>query len=132
MFDSMPMILAQENLGGENTSTSDPADKDGGKEGSSSGSLFGGGGGMFFPLIIGMVVLMFILTTSGQRKQKKKQASMIASMSKGSKVVTTGGIKGSIVEVRDDEVVVKVDESNNTRMRFTKDAIRSVISDEAS
>lgn len=129
MFDSMPMILAQENLGGENASTSEPADKDGGKDGSPAGGMFGG---MFFPLIIGMVVLMFILTTSGQRKQKKKQASMIASMSKGSKVVTTGGIKGSIVEVRDDEVVVKVDESNNTRMRFTKDAIRSVISDEAS
>jgi len=123
MFDTLPLTLAQE---GE-TSTSEPAKPEGGDTKQPSSSPFGG---MFLPLIIGMVVLMFILTSSGQRKQKKKHAEMVATMSKGAKIITMGGIKGSIVEVREDEVVVKVDESNNTRMHFTKDAIRSVLSDD--
>ena len=76
--------------------------------------------------MIGMVVLWIFLLGGGSRKQKKKQAAMLASISKGSKVVTIGGIKGSVVEVRDDEVLVKVDESANTRLRFSRDAIRSV------
>lgn len=129
MFDHLPLTLAQEDGGETNATTQQPADADGTKDTGGGGSLFGG---MFFPLIIGMIVLMFILTSSGQRKQRKRHAEMVASMSKGAKVVTTGGIKGSVVEVREDEVVVKVDESNNTRMRFAKDAIRSVVSDEAS
>lgn len=86
---------------------------------------------MFLILIVGMMVLWIFMLGGGSRKQKKKQQQMLASMSKGSKVVSIGGIKGSVVEVRDDEVVVKVDENNNTRMKFTKDAIRTVLDESA-
>ena len=106
-----------------------------GQDGSTDGdqnaetpSIFGG---WFLPVILGMMVLWIFLLGGGSRKQKKKQQEMLAAMSKGSKIVTIGGIKGSVVEVRDDEVVVKVDENNNTRMKFTKDAIRTVLEDGA-
>jgi len=98
-----------------------------------TGDTTGGGespfGGWFLPVILGMMVLWIFLLGGGSRKQKKKQQEMLAAMSKGSKVITIGGIKGSIVEVRDDEVVVKVDENTNTRMKFTRDAIRSVVNE---
>lgn len=84
------------------------------------------GGSMFWVVMLGMIVLWIFLLGGGSRKQKKRQAALLAGMTKGSKVVTIGGIKGSVVEVRDDEVLVKVDESANTRLRFSKDAIRSV------
>jgi preprotein translocase YajC subunit len=43
------------------------------------------------------------------------------------KVMTIGGIKGTVTDVREDEVVVKVDESSNTKMRFTRGAIQKVV-----
>lgn len=125
-LDGQPIFLAQDVTVTEE-SQADPKDES--KDTTSDdGSLFGG---WFFPVILGMMVIWIFLLGSGSRKQKKKQAELLASMTKGSKVVTIGGIRGSIVEVRDDEVVVKVDENNNTRMKFSKEAIREVVTDKA-
>jgi preprotein translocase subunit YajC len=78
-------------------------------------------------LILGLVVLgLWAFTAMGQRKEKKKREQMEQSLKKGAKVQTAGGILGTVVEVRNDEVVVKVDENANTRMRFTRSAIKSV------
>ena len=52
----------------------------------------------------------------------------MASLAKGSKVQTIGGILGTVVEVRDDELIVKVDENSNTRLRFAKSAVTTVLS----
>ena len=87
-------------------------------------------GGSFMFLMILMIGLLFIFTMSSGRKEKKRKAEMLASLSKGAKVQTVGGVLGTIVEVRDDEVVVKVDENSNTRMRFAKTAIGSVTADD--
>ena len=54
---------------------------------------------------------------------------MLAAMKKGDKVVTIGGIHGTIVTVKDKTVVVKVDDS--ARIEFSKEAISSVISKDA-
>ena len=55
---------------------------------------------------------------------------MLATLAKGAKVTTVGGVLGTVVEVRDEEVVVKVDENSNTRMRFAKSAINAVTAEE--
>ena len=83
----------------------------------------------FLPLLLLFVVLM-MFSLGGGRKEKKRRAAMIASLKKGAKVQTVGGVLGTVVEVRDDEVLVKVDESSNTRMRFAKTAINAVTSEE--
>lgn len=127
-FDGQPLLLAQPDTSATETATTGAegaVDGEGGEAGSS-----GGGFDMFTMLLIfGAVILFMMMLGGGSRKQKKKQAEMLASMSKGDKVVSIGGIKGSIVEVRDDEIVVKVDENNNTRMKFSKEAIREVVSE---
>ena len=110
--------------GSQSTST------DGGNGGGNPPAGGGTGGGLGIWLwILPLLLLWIFILGRGGSKQRKKQAEMLASLSKGSKVITVGGIKGSVVEVRDDEVLVKVDESANTRLRFTRDAIRTVIND---
>ena len=88
-------------------------------------SPFGG----IMPLLLGVLLLMFIFTITSGRKEKKRKQEMLNSLGKGAKVQTVGGILGSVVEVRDGEVVVKVDENSNTRMRFSKSAISAVLED---
>ena len=51
---------------------------------------------------------------------------MLAGLKKGDRVTSIGGIMGTILEIRDDEVTVKVDESANVRMKFAKWAVRGV------
>lgn len=89
-------------------------------------------GGMMLPILIGFIILWIFLLGGGSRKQRKRQQEMLASLKKGDKVITYGRIKGSVVEVREDEVVLKVDENNNTRMKFTRDAIVGIIDEGSS
>jgi preprotein translocase subunit YajC len=51
---------------------------------------------------------------------------MIENLKKGEKVVSIGGIMGTVMDVKGDEVTVKVDESSNVRMKFAKWGIRGV------
>jgi preprotein translocase subunit YajC len=85
-----------------------------------------GGSGIWLILLMGFV-LLWVFMMSGQRKEKKKRAAMLGALKKGCKVQTVGGILGTVVEVRDDEVVVKVDENANTRLRFARSAIQAVL-----
>ena len=82
-----------------------------------------------FPLLLGIIVLYFIMYRS-KRKQDQQRQSQLGSMKRGDKVMTAGGILGKIVEVEDSKVLVKVDENSNTKIWFTRDAIRRVITEE--
>ncbi len=79
-------------------------------------------------IIIVVMALFFLFMMRSQRKEKKKRQQMIDSVKKNTKVVTVGGILGTVVELKENEVVLKVDESSNTRMRFNRSAIQGVIS----
>ena len=74
------------------------------------------------PLILIFVVFYLVLIRPQQQRQKKL-AQMIASVVKGDQVVTSGGIVGTVWAVKDDRVVVQV---NDTRLDFVKSAIVSV------
>jgi len=129
-FDGQPLLLAQPETGETATTTSDGSTDAAADPGTESNQ--DPGFSMFSMLLIfGAVILFMMLLGGGSRKQRKKQAAMIAGMTKGDRVVTIGGIKGSVVEVREGEVVVKVDENNNTRMKFSKESIREVVSEKA-
>jgi len=79
----------------------------------------------FWVMIAGAVVLFYIMSRS-RKKQEAKQKQMLSSLKKGDKVTTIGGIIGTAIEVRDDEVVIKVDENSNTRMKFARWAVRNI------
>lgn len=75
-------------------------------------------------LLIGGFLILYIFMGRNRKKQEKQRREMLANLSKGDKVVSIGGICGTVVEVRDEEVMVKVDD--NARMKFARWAIRSV------
>lgn len=87
-------------------------------------SPFGGG---FLFLMLGLLLFMIVMSSMGQRKEKKKRAELLASLGKHDRVQTAGGVIGTIVELRDQEVVVKVDESTNTKIRFARSAVQQVL-----
>lgn len=84
------------------------------------------------PIFLMMVVMVFLLFFSSRSKKKEqaKTQSMLDNLKKGDRIQTIGGILGTVVEARADEVLVKVDENNNTKVRFSRKAIHRVLSDE--
>jgi preprotein translocase subunit YajC len=94
--------------------------------GTSGGDPFGG---YLFPMLLLFLVMMILFTVLGQRRDKKKRQAMLGSVKKHDKVQTVGGVIGSIVEVKADTVVVKVDESTNTRITFARSSIQHVLGD---
>jgi preprotein translocase subunit YajC len=85
----------------------------------------------FFPflLIIGVMVLLMFRSKGKEEKQRKQ---MLNTLKKGDEVQTIGGALGKVVEVRDDRVLLKVDESSNTKIWFRRSAIGQVVTQEKS
>jgi preprotein translocase subunit YajC len=81
---------------------------------------------MLFPMALILGVFYFIMIKS-KRGQEKQLKNMLSNLKKGDRVQTIGGILGTVVEAREDEVLVKVDESANTKIRFTRKAIHKVV-----
>ena len=125
IIPSSPMggaASAQE--GGAPGGTGQPSTGDGGPGGPpSQPGIFN-----FLPLFL-ILAVFFVFMMGGQRKEKKRRAKMLAGIGKGDKVQTVGGILGTIVEMRETEVVLKVDENANTRIKFSRSAIQSVVSE---
>ena len=74
---------------------------------------------LFAPLMILMVFMLF----RAPQKQKQQRKKLEQSLEKNDKVLTIGGIIGTIVDIRDDEITLKVDESNNTKLKLRRSAI---------
>jgi len=73
-----------------------------------------------------MGAVFYFLMIRPQSREKKRLAAMLAAVKKNDRVITIGGIIGTVVAVRDDEVTLKVDESNNTKITFRRSAIQTV------
>lgn len=78
------------------------------------------------PIVLILVVFYLVLMRPKQKEQKKRQ-QMLGEMKKYDRVMTIGGIVGTVMELRDDEVILKVDDSTNTRMKFGRGAIQKVL-----
>lgn len=76
-----------------------------------------------WPLLIGIVVIFYFLMIRPQMKEQKKRREMLSQLKKNDRVLTTGGMYGTIVTIADDEVTLKIDDSQNVRVRFTRAAI---------
>jgi preprotein translocase subunit YajC len=82
-------------------------------------------------LLLGLLfVLMYFMLFRAPRKRQQEQQKMVSSLKKNARVLTTGGILGTILDVRDDEIVLKIDEATNTKMRVVPSAILKVLGDD--
>jgi len=76
-----------------------------------------------FVFMILLLVVMWVVMFQGPKKRQKKHQQMILSLKPNDRVRTVGGILGTVISVKDHEIVLKVDESNNTKMRVVPSAI---------
>ena len=79
---------------------------------------------MYFPIIL----IFYFLIIRPQRQQQKKIKQMLDNLKKNDEVITTSGIHGTVVIIKDKTVVVRVDEG--CRIEFDRESIASVTSGE--
>ena len=80
----------------------------------------GGGWQMWIMLALIFVVMWFFMIRP-QRKQQKELQTFRDSLKKGDKVVTVGGIYGTVCEIKEGSVLIEVD--NNVKIRVSKNAL---------
>ncbi len=86
---------------------------------SASGSLIGS----LLPFLLIIVIFYFFLIRPQNKKQKETQ-KMLNALKKGDKVITIGGIHGTVSSVKENTVIVKVDD--DCKLEFNRTAISSV------
>ena len=86
----------------------------------------GGGWSMWIMLALIFVVMWFFMIRP-QRKQQKELQAFRDGLKKGDKVVTIGGIYGTVCEIKDATVLIEVD--NNVKIRVSKQALVKDFSD---
>jgi preprotein translocase subunit YajC len=84
----------------------------------------GGGIIMWLPLVFIFVIFYFLLILPQQRRQKQWK-SMLGNLKTGDRVTTSGGIKGTIIALRDDNVHLRVP-PDNIRLEVARSAIVAV------
>ena len=89
--------------------------------GQAANSAGGGSGWMSIAMIVLIFVVMYFFMIRPQQKKQKELNQFRASLKKGDKIVTVGGIYGVVCEVKDDKLVVEID--NNVKILVDKSAV---------
>jgi preprotein translocase subunit YajC len=75
---------------------------------------------LFLPLILIMVIFYFLMILPAQRRQKKV-AAMLRNLKNGDKVITNGGIYGTIVGLEEDSVQLRI--ADQVKIKISRNAI---------
>ena len=86
---------------------------------SASGSLIGS----LLPFLL-IIVIFYLFLIRPQNKKQKETQKMLDALKKGDKVITIGGIHGTVSSVKENTVIVKVDD--DCKLEFNRTAISSV------
>jgi len=76
-------------------------------------------------MFVFIFVIFWVLVIAPQRKKEKEHRQKLAALKKNDLVITSGGIYGSVVGIKDNIVVLKVAE--NVKMEFQKNAISTIL-----
>lgn len=79
------------------------------------------GNPLFLP--IGLFMIFYLVVLAPERRRKAEEASMLAALKKNDRVITVGGIHGSVVAVNDGVVTLRIDESGNAKIKVNQSAI---------
>jgi preprotein translocase subunit YajC len=81
------------------------------------------------PLVV-IFAIFYLLMIRPQQKQQKKHREMLAAIKKGDKVITRGGMQGTVYGITD--AVITIEVAENVRLKFTRDAIAAVVTPQSS
>ena len=90
-----------------------------------SGSLGGGGFGGLMPIVLVMVIFYFLLIRP-QQKRAKQHKEMLASVTRGDKIVTNGGIEGKVIKAADDSDTIEVEIAKDVKVNVVRTMIADV------
>ncbi len=96
--------------------------------GTTGGAQQGGGGTQLVTMLVtfGLIIVVFyFLVIRPQNRKQKDAKKMLANIRRGDRVVTIGGEHGFVDSVKDDVVIIKVDE--NVKIKFSKSAVSQVL-----
>lgn len=83
-------------------------------------------------MIAVLFVLFYVMVLLPEKRNRKQLADQLAALKKNDRVVTVGGIHGTVVSISDDDcVVIRVDENNNTRLQVSRSAISRIVNNDA-
>jgi len=86
------------------------------------------GGGSLLTNIIpfaAIILIFYFLLIRPQNKKRKETEAMLSALKKGDKIVTIGGIHGTVQRVNESTVLIKVDD--NVKIEFLRSAVSSVV-----
>ncbi|HSL49125.1 MAG TPA: preprotein translocase subunit YajC [Candidatus Deferrimicrobiaceae bacterium] len=87
----------------------------------------GNGGGILsiLPLMIGMFAIMYFLIIRPQQKQRRERENLLRAIKKGDRVVTSGGLYGTVVGLSEHTVTLKV--ADQVKLDFERGAIGRIV-----
>jgi preprotein translocase subunit YajC len=91
----------------------------------------GGGSSITMLLPLLLIPVLYLVMIRPQQKKQKQWQQMLGSIKPGDKVTTSGGIRGIILSIKDDVIVIKV-APDGIKMEVAKNAIASVTTQEGS
>jgi preprotein translocase subunit YajC len=83
-----------------------------------------GGFSMLLPILLFIPLLYFLMIRPQQKRQKQWQ-EMLSGIKSGDRVTTAGGIRGIILSIKDDSIIIRV-APDNLKLEIAKSAIASV------
>ena len=83
---------------------------------------------MLLPILL-IIPLFYLLLIRPQQKRQKQWQQMLGGIKSGDRVTTAGGIRGTIISIKDDSIVVRVP-PDNLKLEVSKSAIASVTTQE--
>ncbi|HTB97803.1 MAG TPA: preprotein translocase subunit YajC [Terracidiphilus sp.] len=92
------------------------------------GNAAGGGISMLLPLLL--IPILYLLMIRPQQRRQKQWQSMLESIKTGDRVTTAGGIRGTILSIKDDAIIIRV-APDNLKLEIAKTAIASVTTQES-
>jgi preprotein translocase subunit YajC len=120
--DETPGGIDSEHVGTEETGTKTEArDPNGDGRGSPRRGFLDNPVNLIFLVL--MFVMFYLIIFRGPRKKQQQHKQMVQSLERNDRVRTIGGIVGVVVDIKGDEITLKVDESNNTKIKVIPSAI---------
>lgn len=83
----------------------------------------GGGWLQYLPLALLYFFIFWLFLFKPQRRAEAKRKAELEGLQKNDTVLTQGGIIGVVVQVKEDEVVLRIDDKTNARIRIKKSAV---------
>ncbi|MCF6158204.1 MAG: preprotein translocase subunit YajC [wastewater metagenome] len=81
---------------------------------------------LLLPFIL-MFVVMYFLILRPQKKRERERKELLSRIKKNDRVVTVGGVHGVITSVRENEVILRIDDSKDVRIKVDRSSIGTVL-----